>query len=173
MIVLRNSAELFAMTTWSIWTQRNQVQLNQVASAIHHIPQLSKDKHVEFLACQSTSTASSIERHARSIGRNFWEVPPANMVKINLDWATFSDENKSGINVVIRDCSGLVIASCSEIVQQAYNSSEIEALAAATALSFAIDIGINKAILEGDSLVVIKALNEHDAPLFFVGSQNL
>ena len=60
-------------------------------------------------------------------------------MKINLDGAVFSDENKSGINVVIRDCSGLVIASCSEIVQQAYNSSEIEALAAATALSFATD----------------------------------
>ena len=91
------------------------------------------------------------------------------MVKINLDGAVFSDENKSGINVVIRDCSGLVLASCSKIVQQAYNSSEIEALAAATALSFAIDIGINKAILEGDSLVVIKALNEHDAPLSSIG----
>ena len=116
MIVLRNSAELFAMTAWSIWTQRNQVQLNQAASAIHHIPQLSKDKHVEFLAYQSTLIASSIKRHARSIRRNFWEVPPANMVKINLDRATFSDENKSGINVVIRDYSGLVIASCSKIV---------------------------------------------------------
>ena len=173
MIVQRNSAELFAMTAWSIWTQRTQVRLNQAASTVHHIAQLSKDKHAEFLACQSTSTASWIERHARSRRRNFWEVPPADMVKINLDGAVFSDENKSGINVVIRDCWGLVIASCSQIVQQAYNSSEIEALAAATALSFAIDIGINKAILEGDSLVVIKALNEHDAPLFFFGSQNL
>ena len=116
MIVLRNSAELFAMIAWSIWTQRNQVQLNQAASAIHHIPQLSKDKHVEFLAYQSTLIASSIKRHARSIRRNFWEVPPANMVKINLDRATFSDENKSGINVVIRDYSSLVITSCSKIV---------------------------------------------------------
>ena len=60
-------------------------------------------------------------------------------MKINLDGAVFSNENKSGINVVIRDCSGLVLASCSKIVQQAYNSSEIEALAATTALSFATD----------------------------------
>ena len=60
-------------------------------------------------------------------------------MKINLDGAVFSDENKSGINVVIRDCSGLVLTSCSKIVRQAYNSSEIEALAAATALSFATD----------------------------------
>ena len=87
MIVQRNSAELFAMTAWLIWTQRNQVRLNQAASVVHHIAQLSKDKHAEFLACQSTSTASWIERHARSRKRNFWEIPPADMVKINLDGA--------------------------------------------------------------------------------------
>ena len=37
------------------------------------------------------------------------------------------------------------------------------------AFPFATNIGINKAILEGNSLVVIKALNEHDAPLSSIG----
>lgn len=169
MIVQQNSAELFAMTAWSIWTQRNQVQLNQAASVVHHIAQQSKDKHAEFLACQSTSTASSIERHARNRSRNFWEAHPADTVKINLDGAVFSGENKSGIGVVIRDCLGLVIASCSKIVQQAYSNSENEALVAATALSFTANIGINKAIFKGDLLVVIKELNEHDALLSSIG----
>lgn len=157
------------MTAWSIWTQRNQVQLNQAASVVHHISQQSKDKHAEFLACQSTSTASSIERHARNRSRNFWEAHPADTVKINLDGAVFSGENKSGIGVVIRDCLGLVIASCSKIVQQAYSNSENEALVAATALSFTANIGINKAIFKGHLLVVIKELNEHDALLFSIG----
>lgn len=35
---------------------------------------------------------------------------------------------------------------------------EIEALAAAKALSFALELGITKAVLEGDSLVVFEAL---------------
>ena len=66
--------------------------------------------------------------------------------------------------MVIIDSSGLVIASCSKKFQQAFSSTEVEALAATSA-----DIGINKAILEGDSLVVIKALNKPDIPLSSIG----
>ena len=71
--------------------------------------------------------------------------------------------------MVIIDGSGLVISSCSKKFQQAFSSTGIEALVAASALSFAAYIGINKAILEGDSLVVIKALNKPDIPLSSIG----
>ena len=71
--------------------------------------------------------------------------------------------------MVIIGGSGLVIASCSKKFQQAFSSTGIEALVAASALSFAAYIGINKAILEGDSLVVIKALTKPDIPLSSIG----
>lgn len=71
--------------------------------------------------------------------------------------------------MVIIDGSGLVIASCSKKFQQAFSSTGIEALVAASTLSFAADIGINKAIMEGDSLVVIKALTKPDIPLSSIG----
>ena len=51
-------------------------------------------------------------------------------MKIIFDGATFSTENKFGISVVIRDNLGLVIASCSKLLPQAYHASEVEALAA-------------------------------------------
>ena len=40
---------------------------------------------------------------------------------------------------------------------------EIEALVAAKALSFAAEIGVSRAVLEGDALVVIKALSDENA----------
>ena len=67
------------------------------------------------------------------------------------------ERNKSSIGVVIRDGRGGVIASCLKLLQQAYSSREVEAMAAATALSFASDIGVQQAILKGDSLEVFKA----------------
>ena len=91
------------------------------------------------------------------------------MVKINFDRAIFSGENKSGIGVVIRDSSGSVIASYSKKIPYAFSNCEVEALAAATALSFVVEIGINKAVLEGDSLVVIKALIKPESPLSSIG----
>ena len=44
-------------------------------------------------------------------------------------------ESKSGLGIVIRDNAGLVIASCSQLLPQAYLTCEVEALAAVKALT--------------------------------------
>ena len=62
--------------------------------------------------------------------------------------------------MVIRDNRGLVIASCSKVVHQALGVFEVEALAVAWALSFAFDVGVKRAVLEGDSMAVISGLRE-------------
>ena len=69
-------------------------------------------------------------------------------------------EKKSGIGVVLRDSRGLVIASCSKVVYQALGVCEVEAMAATWALSFASDVGMKRAVLEGDSMAVILGLRE-------------
>ena len=63
---------------------------------------------------------------------------------------------------MIRDENGLVLGSCSKLLPQAYSAVEVEALAAATALALAEDLGMQRVILEGDSLVIIKALREEE-----------
>ena len=62
--------------------------------------------------------------------------------------------------MVIRNGSGLVLVSCIKKLNQAYSGEHIEALAAATALSFASEIGNKRTVLEGDSLAVVNALKE-------------
>ena len=66
-----------------------------------------------------------------------WKPPPADLVKINFDGATCSGTNKSSLGVVIRDSMGQVLESCSKVVNQVHNSSEVEAMAVGLALSFA------------------------------------
>ena len=67
--------------------------------------------------------------------------------------------------MVIRDSRGLVIASCSKAVHQVLGSADIEAMATTWALSFALDVGVKRAMLEGDSLAVIKGLREDESLL--------
>ena len=69
-------------------------------------------------------------------------------------------EKKSGIGVVLRDSRGLVIASCSKVVHQVLGVCEFEAMAATWALSFASNVGVKQAVLEGDSMAVILGLRE-------------
>nr|POE61318.1 hypothetical protein CFP56_48890 [Quercus suber] len=80
--------------------------------------------------------------------------------KINFDGVIFPKEKKSGIGVVIRDSRGLVIASCSKAVHQVLGVFDVEAMAATWALSFASDVGVKRAVLEGDSMAVIAGLRE-------------
>ena len=91
-----------------------------------------------------------------------WVSPPANLVKINFDGAVFSKDNFFGVVAMIRDENGLVLGSCTKRLPQAYSAVEVEALAATTALALAKDLGVTRVILEGDSLVVIKALREEE-----------
>ena len=71
--------------------------------------------------------------------------------------------------MVIRDNNGAVLASCLEKLHQAYKPEEVEALAALKAVTLACDLGFRKAILEGDSLSLIKALKSTEDSLSPIG----
>ena len=128
------------------------MQLNQLANAIHQIALLSKNWLAEFQARQVS--LNSVPIHTQPT-RCTWKPPPSGTFKINFDGAIFPKEKKSGIGVVIRDSRGLVIASCSKVVHQVLGVSDVEAMAATWALSFASDVGVKRVVLEGDSMAVI------------------
>ena len=67
--------------------------------------------------------------------------------------------------MVILNNQGLFIAFLSQQLQQAFHAVEIEALAAARALEFASEIGVEQALLEGDSEAIMKALVEDGGSL--------
>ena len=77
----------------------------------------------------------------------------------------FAEKKCSGLGVIIRNQEGLVIASMSTRLPQQLQPIEIEALAASKALEFAREVGISKVVLEGDSLLVMKALKTKNAGL--------
>ena len=88
---------------------------------------------------------------------------PTKLFKINYDWAVFVKVIKSSIGVVIQDNQGLVIASLVQQLSQAYQVVEVEAMAKSRALKFGLEFGIHWAILEGDSEVVLKALENEES----------
>ena len=91
------------------------------------------------------------------------------MVKINCDGARFIKENRESIGVVIRDSEGMVLGSLSKQIPQAYSPLEIEAMAVTIAIQFASELGFQRAILEADLFVLVKALVNDTQLLFAVG----
>lgn len=66
---------------------------------------------------------------------------------------------------MIRDHGGLVIASLAQNLNQAYNPVEIEAMATTQGIEFAIEIGVDRVLIEGDSSVVMEALRSKNVGL--------
>ena len=89
-----------------------------------------------------------------------WKPPDHRLVKINCDGAKFAKENRAGIGVVIRNSEGMVLGSLSTQLSQAFSPLQIEAMAVETAMQFAIDLEVQHAIFETDSLVLVKPLHE-------------
>ena len=71
--------------------------------------------------------------------------------------------------MAIRDNNGAVLASCSEKIHQGYKADKVEALAALKAVTFARELGFQRATLEGDSLAQIKALKSTECSLSPIG----
>ena len=150
---------LFAFTVWTIWTQRNQVRSQQPCCSLDHLSLLAAERLAEYRAILPPTPPSRPHRRTR------WKPPPAEIFKINFDGAVFVEENYSGVGVIVQDGEGLAIAAMSEKIPQLLQPTEIEAMSATRALEFAREVGISKAILEVDSLLVIKALATKDIGL--------
>ncbi|XP_075650032.1 uncharacterized protein LOC142620559 [Castanea sativa] len=155
----QRNPDLFAFSIWSIWHQRNQVRTQQAYCPLNQLSQLVHDRYAEYKAFKPPPFPSRQKRRA------WWKSPDQDIFKINFDGVIYAEEKCSGLGVIIRNQEGLVIASMSTRVPQQLQPIEIEALVASRALEFAREVGISEAVLEGDSLLVIKALETKDAKL--------
>ena len=71
-----------------------------------------------------------------------WTLPTAPNYKVNVDGIVFSHIRGSGVEVVIRDHEGKVVAAMSKKLLQPLGSLEIEAKAMEIGVSFVWDTGI-------------------------------
>ncbi|XP_065623665.1 uncharacterized protein LOC136065005 [Quercus suber] len=85
--------------------------------------------------------------------------PNESLYKINFDGAIFEDQACAGLDVVIRDSAGLIIGALSQKIKLPSSLVMVEVLAASQAISFVREISILRVVVEGNSLQVIKAIN--------------
>ena len=158
LIINHGDLKLFCTTAWLIWTQRNRLRLNKASVSTHQIAALASELTAEFAQFITPTLPPPV---TAVYSQTRWRPPQFGSVKINCDGATFKEQNRSGVGVVIRDENGLVLASLSKQFPQLYTALEVEAMVAATALSFAVQLGFHSGTLESDSLLLVSALVEN------------
>ena len=86
--------------------------------------------------------------------------PSVTNFKVNVDGTIFSEQRAVGIGVVVRDDQGRVAATISKRINEHLWAVEAQAKAFEEGLQLAKDIGIQDFILEGDSLIIHRALSD-------------
>ncbi|XP_023885283.1 uncharacterized protein LOC111997430 [Quercus suber] len=148
--------ELFDIQVWCIWHQRNQSRLQQPCCLTKDLKQTAQECWDEI------RSVNPLPNPIRPEPKPKWKAPPQNKYKINYDGAISNAKNKAGIGVVVRDYNSEVMASLIQQLEQAYQPVEVEAIAACKAVEFGNEIGVDFAIVEGDSEVIVKALRIND-----------
>ena len=159
----RMDVELLAFTSWAVWNRRNQVRLKLQACPIDQIHVLSKERKNEFQLIHHQLGTPQHRKHVR------WKPPDQGCYKINYDGAVFTQQRKAGLGAVIRDEKGEVVASMTQLAPLPTTVAQVEALAARRAMEFALELGLNRVTLEGDSEVICKELQDQRPSLALHG----
>ena len=99
----------------------------------------------------------------------YWQPPQSEVCKVNYDGAVFSESNKLGLGVTIRNNNGQVIASLSQQLNQAYKPIEVEVMAAIRGLEFAAKLDWDRVVVKGDSSIVMNGLKTKEPGLSSFG----
>ena len=100
---------LFSTIAWCLWQRRNRLCVSHSVWPLHEIGERAKALVVEFLDAN--------KQEARSRNRSLlahWVLPEVDFYKVNYDAAISDSMGYAGLGVVIRDCTGNVIAALSQ-----------------------------------------------------------
>ena len=87
-----------------------------------------------------------------------WNPPLPSMLKINVEGAISKRQNLVVVGSVIQDENGRMVAAMSRSILVPLGPLEVEAKAFEASLHLARDMGYQYVILEGDSLILVRAL---------------
>ena len=149
-----NLLELFAMTAALIWSRRNQLRAGEASVPIERICSMAVDNLQEFQCASSLPLCAS-----PSVSPAKWSPPPSGWLKVNFDGATFPSKNLAGLGAIIRNNNGLVMAAFSQPIPLPTSVETVEVLAESSAVCLARDLNFDQVIFEGNTEVIIKAIN--------------
>ena len=159
------TAEVLLML-WLIWTRRNKALYQHILDSLDDIHSLALCLYDAYYTTNVQDTVPS------PVQAQYCWCPPSHLLfKANFDVALFSDSGLLGIGVVIRDGGSLPIATLCKRFHYVCNVADAEALAARETIQFALEVGLFKVEVEGDSLIICDALKDREP--FFASYGNI
>ena len=138
------AGELFGTTAWFIWTHRNKVRLREKTLPLSSIGEVAKNLLQQVRAVREVRCLDKQPR------RRKWVPPAAGDFKANFVGAWFNENEEAGIDVVVRDSSGQVLAALAKKKKKPHNVECLEMMAMRRVVIFAQEIGLQQCHFEGN-----------------------
>ena len=151
--------EIFAITTWCLWNNRNIVRHGGQCKR-HEV--IAKEAVEYWKEVQTANQPQETPlRNSPAPDEHFWAPPKQGWYKVNTDGAIFEDIKCYGIGVVIRNERGQLMGAMSKKVDLSLGVLEIEAKAVEEGVLLAWDLGLKEIIIETDAQQVAFSLRSH------------
>ena len=98
-----------------------------------------------------------------------WKLPELEMYKVNYDGATFADQRRAGIRVVIRNAEGAIMAALLQLIPLPTMVAQVEVMAARKAIELALETGFTRVVIKGDSDTIYRELSSTNPSLALHG----
>ncbi|KAK3043370.1 hypothetical protein RJ639_002672 [Escallonia herrerae] len=90
-----------------------------------------------------------------------WSPPPPGYTKLNFDASCMDQDGSGGIGLILRNETGLLLATKAIHLSHCLNARTAEALAAREALHLASEMHLSHLIIEGGSYGIIKLIDSN------------
>ncbi|KAA3476872.1 reverse transcriptase [Gossypium australe] len=153
-----DKCRIFCGTLWAIWGDRN--------SCIHNKKSRSSQETVVFVHgyLKELDGIKTAKQELISLGRK-WRPPP-----VNFDGANDERRKVSASGVVIRDRTGCVLLTSTDLHSDVESAFAAEVVTCPRATQIALEMNRGDVIIEGDSLSIIKKCNSTDRDKSMVGA---
>lgn len=143
--------ELFAITTWRLWCNRNLV--------CHG----GRCKEEALIAQEATAYAKEVRQTNKVQGRSSqpggqtWTPPRRGCYKVNVEQAVFKELGCCRVGVVIRNEEGQIMGAISKRLDLPLKVMETEAKAVEEGIIFARDLSLRNISVEIDAQAMVKS----------------
>lgn len=154
----RNDFELWCITAWFVWHNRNTRAHGGVAK---NFSTLLEDASTWWYEYDRLSTSLELVHPYCKVSRNIgWKPPAVDRLKLNVDAAVTSGLGFIGIGGVVRNSKGWVVAAIARQISGFFDPFLAECIALRECLQFCCDSNVFPDFVETDSTRVIEAIRD-------------
>ena len=148
--------ELFLTCVWAMWNNKNEVRHGRTRKDGRTLGRWAMQYlDADWAAVDLLPVPQMSVQHVQT-----WIPPTAPCLKFNVDAAMFAELHTVGVGIIARDWNRrFVVAMCRKI-QAPLRPLEAESKAVEVGLQFARQLGVSDLTIQGDALIVSRALNQ-------------